>query len=231
MRLGIVNVLGQEGRGAREVGVRLDVVETKLALSAAVRAHLVKDVIVALTVLLVDHARLLKQVVGDRGGGDNTRGSIEVNIDVLTETRRVVVTECLGVSESLEQRVGQNDLLLYVALRAGNVGEIVKALLGTNGLAGTRLTTDEDALVLLCVHEITVRAVGDVVHMRWQRLVGRPVGMELDLLRAVKVNALVRVDADEDGASSTDPCVQGVFLVAKTKSVNEHGLVVGVKHD
>jgi hypothetical protein len=41
--------------------------------------------------------------------------AVEVQLDELSETRRIVVARCLGVSERLEQRVGGKNALLEVS--------------------------------------------------------------------------------------------------------------------
>jgi hypothetical protein len=63
--------------------------------------HAVKDVVVALIVGLVDDARFFEQVLLDASALDDAP-VVEVNVDVLAEAARVVVTDGLGVSEGCE---------------------------------------------------------------------------------------------------------------------------------
>ena len=62
--------------------------------------QLVEDVEVALVSGLVDHARLLEEVVGD-APADGIARHVELDLEILAEPGRVVVLHCLGVTERL----------------------------------------------------------------------------------------------------------------------------------
>jgi hypothetical protein len=55
---------------------------------------------VALVAGLVDHARLLEEVVGD-APADGIARHVELNLEVLAEARRVVVLHRLRITEGL----------------------------------------------------------------------------------------------------------------------------------
>ena len=61
--------------------------------------HLVEDVVVSLVRRMGDDPRLLQEVLGHVGAGDDT--SVELDLDVLPEPGGVVVAEGLGVAEAL----------------------------------------------------------------------------------------------------------------------------------
>ena len=68
-------------------------------------AYLVEDVVVALPGQLVDHSALLQQVRLDQGSTDVV-AAVKVDLDELAKATGVVVAQRLGVSKSLQQRVG-----------------------------------------------------------------------------------------------------------------------------
>ena len=60
--------------------------------------HAVKDVIVSLARILSDNSRLFQQILFDVGPFDDAV-LVKANVDVLAETRRVVITHRLSVAE------------------------------------------------------------------------------------------------------------------------------------
>jgi hypothetical protein len=97
---------------------------------------------VTLAGTLGGHARLLEQVDERVGARDLTAG-VELQLDELTETRRVVVLGRLGVTEGLEDRVELEQLLLQqTALSAtGDGRQVLDDLLRVLRLTSSRLTT------------------------------------------------------------------------------------------
>ena len=71
--------------------------------------ELVKDVVVPLLTVLAHNSCSFQQVVRDVAADDAALG-VEVDLDELSEPRRVVVTRGLGISESLQNRVGVENL-------------------------------------------------------------------------------------------------------------------------
>lgn len=60
--------------------------------------HAIKDVVVPLAGILGDNARFFQQVLLDIGSFD-CAVFVEANVDVLAETRRVVIPHGFGISE------------------------------------------------------------------------------------------------------------------------------------
>jgi len=91
---------------------------------------------------------------------DDLAITAELDLDELSEAGGVVVPDGLGVTEGLEEGVGLDDLLLEDTSAGlvrgtegsggtGDGGEVLDDLLGVLGLSGTRLSGDEEGLVLL----------------------------------------------------------------------------------
>ena len=82
------------------------------------------------------------------------------------KTRGVVVPDGLGVPPGLQDRIGldyfilqsRHSLLLHSG--SGNGGKVGDDLLGVFRLAGTRLSSDENALVVPAGHHALVRLLG-----------------------------------------------------------------------
>merc|ERR1719323_2947555 len=112
----------------------------------------VEGVVASLKWLLVSQTRLLKQVDNHVSSRQFTRG-VEVDTDELTETGRVVISDSLGITPGLKDRVGGNNLLLKGGLsllplaRRADGGEVGNDLLGVLSLSGSRLSSNKDGLV------------------------------------------------------------------------------------
>mmetsp|Transcript_30373 Transcript_30373/g.84969 ORF Transcript_30373/g.84969 Transcript_30373/m.84969 type:complete len:392 (+) Transcript_30373:2522-3697(+) len=219
--LKVVNVVHRGAAALAEVVVVLCVPEGKLLLEIGVRAadELVEDVEAALAPQLVNDTGLLQKVV-DHGGTRDTRAAIEEDGNQLTEAGRVVVPQGLGVSESLQNRVGQQDVLLHSGRRSRALGKEHEALLGGLRLASPGLAGDKDGLVLLIIHEVPIRRLGDVEHMR--RHVAFPlVDVVVDNGGGVQRKALERVHGNKN---RPDVGVDLVVVEAKPKVVLNHRL-------
>jgi len=151
---GIVHTVdGVAARVLQEV-VGVGLLDVKLLLLLFVRTgdELVEDVEGPLVLLLSDDSALLEEVRHDRSTRDES-GVVELDLDELSETRRVVVSQGLGVTERLEDGVGLEHLLLELAGAAGAGGttsdrsEVLDDLLRVLRLTSTRLSSDEDRLV------------------------------------------------------------------------------------
>ena len=111
------------------------------------REELVEDVVVPLPRLVSDDPRLLQQVrlavrPGQEAGGHTPAPvrrlggilDVELQTDVLAETRRVVVADCPGIAERLEEGVGIQDAA-DDGRGAGMVPDVMAGLaLGGGGL-------------------------------------------------------------------------------------------------
>lgn len=98
---------------------------------------------------LEDHARLLEQI-GLHARADDVMTPIEVDLNELAESRRVVVASGLGIAERLHDRIRRQHFLLDLGLfgRAAHVREIAHRVLGRHGFARARLATHNDRLIL-----------------------------------------------------------------------------------
>lgn len=115
--------------------------------------------------------------------------SVEVEFHKFTETRRVVVPRCLGVTKRLHHGVGRENTLLqisHITTTTVRVREVPKQVLGRLGLTGPRLAGTQDALRLVVVTHVTVRLVTNGVNVRWQHT-ERFAKVCLDVLRCVQL--------------------------------------------
>ena len=111
---------------------------------------------------LGDDTGLLEQVMLNVRA-DDLGVLVEVELDELSETRRVVVAGGLGVTEGLEQRVGGENARLKVsncATASVGISEVAENVLGGLGLSGTRLSRHDDALAEGQVAHVAVGLVG-----------------------------------------------------------------------
>lgn len=78
--------------------------------------HLVEDVKAAFLVRAHHDTTLFEQVLGDVSSSGAT-AAIKLNLHILSEARRVIVTKCLGVTKRLQHGVGiQQALKIWSAL-------------------------------------------------------------------------------------------------------------------
>jgi len=184
--------------------------------------NLVEDVERTLSRTLANDTGTLKEV-GDDGSSRDITSLIEGDLDKLTETRRVVVLHGLGVTESLEQRVSLEKLLLELTLlttTTSNGSKILDNLLGVLSLTGTRLTSDEHGLVLAVSQHGTVGRIGHSENVRGN-LITTLADVSADHLVSVDRDSLERVDGNQEKARV---CVDDVSLVSQTQVVEHGGL-------
>jgi hypothetical protein len=96
-------------------------------------------------------------------GSDDLGVLVEVELDELSETGRVVVTGGLGVTEGLEQRVGGKNTRLEVSdgtTTTIGVSQVAENVLGGLSLSGSRLSRHNDTLGKAQVAHVTVGLVG-----------------------------------------------------------------------
>jgi hypothetical protein len=95
-------------------------------------------------------SRLLEQVPVDVSPS-NLACPSELDPDKLSESRRVVVPHCLGVSESFEYGIGAQDLFRQIGkvassrfcawvVRVGNCSQVLDDFLGVLSLTGARFS-------------------------------------------------------------------------------------------
>jgi len=145
-----------------------------------------------------------------------------LNFDELSESRRVVVSDGLGVSEGFENRVGLKDLVLEFSNTTGSssdVSEVLNDLLGVLSLSGSGFSRNQDRLVDVVVEHRSISSIGD----------GEDVGgdlasslalVELDDFRVVDRESLVGIDHDEEKSRI---CIDDVALVSLSKVVKNGG--------
>lgn len=192
--------------------------------------QLVEDVVVSLALRLEHHTGLLEEVVDDTTSDDGSL-LVEVHRDELSETRRVVISQGLGVSESLEDRVsGENLGLEGVADHRGRADRLVRHVreelqdeLGRLGLAGAGLSGDDDGLVGRVGEHVVVRVDRNAEHVR--RLAARAGAVRLENSGRVQGQELERVHGDQNGG---DVRVDAVLLESDAQVV-ENGHLVEVR--
>ena len=96
--------------------------------------------VVALVLLLEDHAGLLKDVGGVRGASDGA-APIEPDLNELAESRGIVVTQSLGIAPCLQDGAGLENFGLYASGGPGQEGQVAQTLLRGFRLSRTGLTT------------------------------------------------------------------------------------------
>merc|ERR1711963_316083 len=116
--------------------------------------------------LLVSQTRLLQQVDNHISSRKLTRG-IEMYTDEFTKTGRVVISDSLGITPGLQDRVGGNNFVFKRSLsllplaRGADGGKVGDDLLGVLSLSSTRLTSNQDRLVVASVHHALVGSLSN----------------------------------------------------------------------
>ena len=131
--------------------------------------ELVENVEVALVGDLTNHTRLLEEVVVDVRSDGLTLG-VEVDFEIFSESRRVVVSQRLCVSERFEQWIcGQHHvhhLLNRRVLASRDICDVLHESLRSFCLSCSGFTGDNDALVLLVGVHVVVGRFGDCEDVR-----------------------------------------------------------------
>ncbi len=182
--------------------------------------HAVKDVIISLFGHLMHDARLFQEVLLDHGAFDGAL-TVEEDIDVLAEARRVVVEKRFSVPEGLENRISLENLLLDPRVLPADGRQVLQDEFGALGFARARLAADDDALILLRPLHQGVAIVSDGEDVRRQ-LADFLFPVQFDLLGRVNRQDLVRIHRDENGARVR---VDEVLVVADQEVPEDAGLV------
>merc|ERR1712214_69037 len=142
-----------------------------LAVRDLVRHDVVEGMVAPLKSSLESQTRLLKQV-DNHVSARQLATSIEPNTDELTKTRGVVIPHSLGITPGLKDRVSLDNLVLKTRLTflllssSTNGGKVGNNLLGVLSFASTRLTSNENGLILAIVHHTLVRAFSNTKDVR-----------------------------------------------------------------
>ena len=125
--------------------------------------------------VLVCHTGLLKQIVLNIGRSQ-LGVFTEVNTDEFTESRRVIIPDCLGVTVRLKDRVTHDNLVLnrhlliftFLRRQSTDAGKVLDDLLGVLGFTRTRFTSNQDGLVLPVLDHVRVGIVSNGEDVRRQ---------------------------------------------------------------
>jgi hypothetical protein len=196
---------------------------------------LVEDMVVSLTAELEGDSRLFEKIGLNITTGELAR-SAEVNSDEFTESRRVIVSGGLGVTEGFEGRVGRDNLVFegHVLGRLGTLavagsgstsgsdeGEVLDDLLGVDGLTGTRLTSNKHRLVFSVGQHLLVGSISDGVQVRGH-FVSLTATVGVDTVHSVHGEHLVGVNSD---AEKTRIGVDKELSVSRSENVEDRGFV------
>lgn len=170
---------------------------------------LVEDMVVSLTAELEGDSRFLKKIGFNVTTRELARGA-KVNSDEFTESRRVIVSCGLGVTEGFEGRVSRDDLVferhvlgtLGVSFASGSSGssdkgEVLDDLLGVDGLTSTRLTSNKHRLVFSVGQHLLVGSISDGVQMRGH-FVSFTATVGVDTVHSVNRKHLVGINSDAE---------------------------------
>merc|ERR1719414_1766720 len=152
--------------------------------------------------LLVGETRLLKKVDNHVSSRQFTRG-VEVDTDKLTKTGRVVISDSLGITPGLQDRVGGNNLILKGSLsflplsRRADGGKVGNDLLGVLSLSSTRLSSNKDGLVAASVHHTLVCSLSNGKDMGWN-LIPSLANIHLHGTEGVDGESLVGIDGNTE---------------------------------
>merc|ERR1711981_1542845 len=118
-----------------------------------IRHDVVERVVASFQLSLESQTRLLKQI-DNHVSTRELATCIEPDTDEFTKTRGVVIPHSLGITPSLQDRVSLDNLVLKTRLTflllasSANASKVGDDLFGVLSLASTRLTSDENRLIL-----------------------------------------------------------------------------------
>lgn len=82
--------------------------------------NLIEAVKVTFSLLLIDHPRFLEEVIS-HVAANGVSLEIEIDVHVLAETRRVIISVCLGVAKCLQYWIRLNENVLHSEKRCAIV--------------------------------------------------------------------------------------------------------------
>merc|ERR1739848_809711 len=140
-----------------------------------IRHDVVESVVASFNWSLESQTRFFQQV-DDHVSTRELTTSIEPDTDEFTKSRGVVIPQGLGITPGLQDGVGldnfvlKTNLALLLLASGTNGGKVRDDLLGVFSLASTRLTSNENRLVLAIVHHTLVLLLSNTKDMRWALL-------------------------------------------------------------
>jgi len=198
--------------------------------------HLVENMEATFGLELEGNSRLFQKVSVDITGGE-LASDLEVNTDEFTESRRVIVTDGLGVTKSLHSWVSSDDLIfegsatlerwsflglfsfVFIASKGANDGKVLDDSLGVDSLTGSRFTSNQHRLVLAGSEHVLVGVIGNRVDVG-RHLSSALVVVAEDDVVVVHGKPLVRVNGDTE---KTRVGVDKEELVSRVKIVHDGG--------
>lgn len=174
---------------------------------------------------LMDYSGLLEQIDLKTGSGNQT-GVVELKANEFTETRRVIVLVCLGITEGLEHGIQLHKLVLEGSLTssdsstsASNVGNVLDDLLCVFGLTSSGLTSNQKRLIDTVVQHGAVSTIGNSENVG-SNLISSSSTVSVDHEVRVNGDLLVRIDHD---AEKTGIRVDDVTFVSLSQIVENSG--------
>merc|ERR1711963_594219 len=164
---------GDSGLALRHPPVVIDVIRQHtflLAVRDLVRHDVVERMVASFQFSLESQTRLLKQV-DDHLSTRELATSVEPDTDEFTKARGVVIPHSFGIAPGFEDRVSLDNLVLKTRLTfllfasSTNASKVGDDLLGVLSLASTRLTSDENRLILASIHHTLVGALSNTKDM------------------------------------------------------------------
>merc|ERR1719471_2697310 len=116
---------------------------------------------------------------------------------------RVVISDSLGITPGLQDRVGGNNLVLKRSLsllplaRGADGGKVGDDLLGVLSLSGTRLTSNKDGLVATSVHHTLVGSLSNSKDVG-PAFISSLTNVQLHGAEGVDGESLVGIDGDTE---------------------------------
>jgi len=229
--LSIIYIIDGVATALIDVMEVLNTIELQLIDEALIctEDELIEEVEVTLTRLLTNHTTLLKQVVSDTPT-DWITLSIEVNLEVLAETGRVVITDSLGITESLQKRVRVKDNTLnefYLLTVTRHSSDVLHDLLSSDSLTSTRLTRDDSTLISLLLFHSTVSFFSESEDVRRQLMTELAL-VETDVFISCETKMLVRVNNDQH---RTDVSIDSIIRMTLLKVIDDISLSDLRKHN
>merc|ERR1712214_274677 len=165
---------GHSGFALGDPPVIIDVIRQEaflLAVRDMVRHDVVEGMVTPRQFSLESQTRLLKQV-DNHVSSRQLATSIEPNTDELTKSRGVVISDSLGITPGLKDRVSLDNLVLKGGLsflplsRGADGGKVRDDFLGIFSLSSTRFTSNQDGLIHTRVHHALVGTLSNSKDMR-----------------------------------------------------------------
>mmetsp|Transcript_8399 Transcript_8399/g.23349 ORF Transcript_8399/g.23349 Transcript_8399/m.23349 type:complete len:337 (+) Transcript_8399:4389-5399(+) len=175
-------------------------------------ASLIENVVITLTLLVIDHSHLLKQIrlnlcttqptSSSRHSRRHRRRWRELQNDKLSKSTRIVISQSSGVSKRFQHGVGLQHLFFDVcnfSIGRPCHSKELHDMLCCLCLACATFTTNEHCLALLTIANTPVRRVGSAEHMRLPRRLRGDEGTK-DVFTVESSDRFEGVQCDQNGS-------------------------------